>query len=379
MTANKRFKRLVRARADKTGESYTAALRHFARPPEGSTTVATTFEPARLDDITWDEVEHLTIVPFIQNDGRLVLVDADGHLSLPEGPVLEEEDPYLDTGLRVLLETAGFRLQQTYVLARAGSSVALWCEGYRYDGTRPHRAATWWVGEAAEGAARLRAQGEGRLARLVEVADEARRTLSDDEYFEGTGHLLEAAYLDPRNETPRQGSGFGGSEADWYAGRHHLSDAVDHDGTFVDIGCANGHLLETLVPWCAERGHHIEPFGVDLSAALVAEAAERLPAWADRFAVGNALTWVPGDGRRFDYVHVLLELVPAARRGDLVTHLVEEVAASGGRVIVSHYVPRERSDQHPRVLLEDLGFTVAGTTEPAEGARVVSPSAWIDV
>lgn len=36
MTAKKRFKRLVRARAAKTGESYTAALRHFrAHPGDG--------------------------------------------------------------------------------------------------------------------------------------------------------------------------------------------------------------------------------------------------------------------------------------------------------------------------------------------------------
>ncbi len=33
MTANKRFKRLVRARAAKTGESYTAALRRFRAKP----------------------------------------------------------------------------------------------------------------------------------------------------------------------------------------------------------------------------------------------------------------------------------------------------------------------------------------------------------
>ena len=37
MTAKKRFKRLVRQRAAKTGESYTAALRHFPPKPGGST------------------------------------------------------------------------------------------------------------------------------------------------------------------------------------------------------------------------------------------------------------------------------------------------------------------------------------------------------
>ena len=36
MTANKRFKRRVRARAAKTGESYTAALRHFRTASGGA-------------------------------------------------------------------------------------------------------------------------------------------------------------------------------------------------------------------------------------------------------------------------------------------------------------------------------------------------------
>jgi hypothetical protein len=39
MTANKRFKQRVRARAAKTGESYTAALRHF-RTASGGTEVS---------------------------------------------------------------------------------------------------------------------------------------------------------------------------------------------------------------------------------------------------------------------------------------------------------------------------------------------------
>lgn len=37
MTANKNFKRRVRARAAKTGESYTAALRHLRQHPKGQT------------------------------------------------------------------------------------------------------------------------------------------------------------------------------------------------------------------------------------------------------------------------------------------------------------------------------------------------------
>ena len=43
MTANKRFKRLVRKRAAKTGESYTAALQHFRAKPGDESMVSCTF------------------------------------------------------------------------------------------------------------------------------------------------------------------------------------------------------------------------------------------------------------------------------------------------------------------------------------------------
>ena len=34
---------------------------------------------------------------------------------------------------------------------------------------------------------------------------------------------------------------------DWRARRGHLCQAVDRDGSLLDVGCANGHLLEHLV------------------------------------------------------------------------------------------------------------------------------------
>jgi 2-polyprenyl-3-methyl-5-hydroxy-6-metoxy-1,4-benzoquinol methylase len=380
MTANKRFKRLVRARAAKTGESYAAALRHFAPTSErGQIMTTTILDPATFDDIAWDHITHLTIVPFLQDDGRLVLIRHGSSLVVPGGPVLDGEDPFIDTALRVPLEVAGFRRQHTQALAARGDHAAIWCEGYRYDGDRAHADTDWWIGDAAAGVAELRTQGAEAAARLVELADRARRSLTDDEFFIGNTRLLETAYLDPRHTNPRQGSGFGGSEDEWFARRHHVSDAVDRDGTFIDVGCANGLLLENLVAWCAEHGHRIDPYGVDLSERLVEEAARRLPAWTDHLFVGNALDWAPPDDRRFDFVHSLLELVPPPRRAELVVHLRDHVAAPRGRVILSHYVPIDREDQWPRAVLESFGFTVAGETEPDRtDARPVPPSAWIE-
>ena len=38
------------------------------------------------------------------------------------------------------------------------------------------------------------------------------------------------------------------------AKRQHLAAPMDHDGTWLDVGCANGYLMATLPIWCAERG-----------------------------------------------------------------------------------------------------------------------------
>ena len=55
----------------------------------------------------------------------------------------------------------------------------------------------------------------------------------------------------------------------------------------LDIGCANGLLLESLVEWAAPA-RCITPFGVDQSAGLIALARRRLPRFAANFFVANA-------------------------------------------------------------------------------------------
>ena len=53
-----------------------------------------------------------------------------------------------------------------------------------------------------------------------------------------------------------------GDEARWSRARRVIVDAIDRDGTFLDVGCANGLLMESLSSWAAERGHTIEPYGL---------------------------------------------------------------------------------------------------------------------
>ena len=142
--------------------------------------------------------------------------------------------------------------------------------------------------------------------------------------------IYEAAYLDAGN--PRAQSGFGGDETRWEVARRPIADAIDRDGTFLDIGCASGHLLECLAGWTP---HRVEPYGLELVPALAELARARLPDWADRIFVGNALTWEPP--QRFDFVRTELVYVPDERQRALVERLLGEIVAPGGRLILCGY------------------------------------------
>jgi SAM-dependent methyltransferase len=173
-----------------------------------------------------------------------------------------------------------------------------------------------------------RGEWRRRAAELTQARE--RGQICDQGWFEGMAAVFEGAYL--AEENPRGQSGFGGDEARWEAGRRPVADAIDRDGSFLDIGCANGHLLESVVRWSP---HRIEPYGLDFAPAVAQLARERLPHWADRIFTGNALTWEPP--RRFDFVRTELVYVPGDRRQEYVQRLLDRFLEPGGRLIVCGY------------------------------------------
>jgi 2-polyprenyl-3-methyl-5-hydroxy-6-metoxy-1,4-benzoquinol methylase len=52
--------------------------------------------------------------------------------------------------------------------------------------------------------------------------------------------------------------------------RKFVLDTVDRDGAFLDVGCANGYLMECIPGWAAEKGLAVEPHGVDIVPEFVA-------------------------------------------------------------------------------------------------------------
>jgi SAM-dependent methyltransferase len=158
-------------------------------------------------------------------------------------------------------------------------------------------------------------------------------TREEASYFDDEQAQHESKYLN--GPDARAQSGFGRDEGDWRRYREVVLAPVVQDGTFLDIGCANGLLMESVVAWAAERGRRLEPFGLEISARLAALARQRLPHWHDRIFVGNALDWQPPC--KFDYVRTELVYVPRTLRLNLVSHLFANVVAPRGRLIVVSY------------------------------------------
>ncbi len=165
--------------------------------------------------------------------------------------------------------------------------------------------------------------------------------------------LIVPAYL--AAETPWEGSGKSGSAEGWEYARSHIAHAIDRDGSFLDIGCANGYLLECLPRWTP---HAIDRYGLDIAPELVELARDRLPELADRLWAGNALEWDPP--HRFTYARTGLEYVPRHRRRELV----ERLLGWCDRLVIGVF--NEEAHARPtEELLRSWGHAIAGRSERA--------------
>lgn len=188
---------------------------------------------------------------------------------------------------------------------------------------------------------------------------------------------LEDAYL--RHSNPIEQSGFHGGADRWRAEREPILDAIESDGDLLDVGCANGYLLECLVEWGWKRDVALTPYGLDQGARLIELAQQRQPHLADHFFIGNAWDWVPP--RRFRYVYSLLDQVPPGYLKPYLLRLLSTTVEPGGRLIVGDYGSRSRGvpARNIAAALEGAGLMVVGETSGGEGEDgAVARFAWVE-
>lgn len=161
--------------------------------------------------------------------------------------------------------------------------------------------------------------------------------ISEEQWFENHKRHFTNIYL--ASDNPRGQSGHGGDESRYRYTQEMILSAVDHDGTFIDVGCANGLLMERLATWSIDKGLSLDFYGVDISEGLLDLAKKRLSHLADHFYLGNALYWTPP--QRYTYVCVKeLDYVPKSRRKQFFKHLLEAYVAKEGRLILGPWTER---------------------------------------
>lgn len=207
------------------------------------------------------------------------------------------------------------------------------------------------------------------------------QALAEGQIDEAGWHEAMAGYIKPSYlaaESPYAQAGHGGDATTWEATRGFIAEALDRSGSFLDAGCANGILLESVVRWGAAKGLTIEPYGLDIVPEFVERARQRLPQWTGRFYVGNIRSWQP-PGERFDYVLIRPEYAPEARRADMVRHLLAHVLKPDGRLIV--FVGAEEADvRRVESAIVAGGFAADGRVEIVHNKdeRMVRRLFWID-
>ena len=185
---------------------------------------------------------------------------------------------------------------------------------------------------------------------------------------------LQSLYL--LKEGPILRSGFAGGPERWRKEREPILDAIESDGSLLDVGCANGYLAECLTDWARERGVHLTPHGLDAGEFLIKEAQTRLPGFHENFHVGNAWNWQPP--RRYSYIYMIWDCLPPYFFGRGLRRIYRDFVAPGGRLIVGSYGSRSRGERpwDMEKYLASIGLPVAGRS--AGGEPSITSFFWIN-
>ena len=207
------------------------------------------------------------------------------------------------------------------------------------------------------------------------------QALTDGQIDEKAWHnamadLIKQPYL--QAESIFAQAGHGGDAHSWEKSRGFIAEALHRNGTFLDVGCANGLLMESVQRWGAAQGLTIAPYGLEIVPELAALARQRLPQWSKRIFEGNIRSWQPTD-LRFDYTLIRPSYAPPKRLPDLVRHTLRHILKPNGRLII--FVGAEEKEAR---LVENAlaaqGDMAHGHVEVphAKDARMVRRLFWID-
>ncbi|MDQ0114042.1 class I SAM-dependent methyltransferase [Paenibacillus harenae] len=184
--------------------------------------------------------------------------------------------------------------------------------------------------------------------------------ITEEDWFEINNKYFTEHYL--ASDNPRSQSGHGGNEQGYFHSHQMLIDVIHKSGTFIDVGCANGYLLESLHRWITNLGYYkLVCYGLDISQGLIELAKKRLPEWSNHFYTGNAVNWAPKE--KFDFVCVKeLDYAVPGKQQLFLKHLFEHFVKPNGRLILGPY-SEETSTPTMYELVTSWGYKPTGYIE----------------
>lgn len=162
-----------------------------------------------------------------------------------------------------------------------------------------------------------------------------------------------------------------GSFQNWENERKFIVQAIDRDGTILDIGCANGFFLRCLQEWSP---HKLVPYGIDTENFSIREAQELFSSYQNNFAPialetiptfdqyglprdYDLIYWNVWDNRQFDTTEEINDLKT------VFGHL-----NPGGRLILGFYDRVKVNNQRRVEKLPSLGINSVEILEnPVKG------------
>ena len=165
----------------------------------------------------------------------------------------------------------------------------------------------------------------------------------ENEWFAALKNKLEQSYI--RHSEPWKQSGFFISKEAWEKCRRPIADCIEESGTFLDIGCANGYLLECLLEWTGKKGIRIIPYGLDLFPRLIDLAKKRLPEYEGNFYIGNGWNW--NNPIQFDYVRTETVYVPECLQKSYIERIINLYLKERGKLLVAEYRSRKDDPKKP--------------------------------
>jgi SAM-dependent methyltransferase len=129
----------------------------------------------------------------------------------------------------------------------------------------------------------------------------------------------------------------GSSYKEWEDKRKFIAEAINSDGTILDIGCAGGFFLKSLQEW---SDHKLMPYGIDVEGDFIEEAKSLFSEQKDHFAKMDVkdIRELPSIGFPGQYDFVYLSLpgnIADTEWRDLLKNVIMPMATK--RLVIGFY------------------------------------------